>query len=152
MHSVDHIFNRRPGAEKHTVFTDQEIKHLYLMKDRLIKEKPKYMKQKTLDNWFKKATETSKQLSSTEHPITSASATPDVILHEDPDNDLEYPEVTPAENPEVTPAKTPEVTSAETPEVTPAKTPEVTPAKTPDVTPAETPDVTPAKNPDVTRM
>ncbi|KAG7158855.1 putative Jerky protein-like 73 [Homarus americanus] len=51
-----------------------------------------------------------RQLSSTEHPIASTSATPDVILHEDPANDLEYPEVTPAETPEVTPAKTPDVT------------------------------------------
>ncbi|KAG7174419.1 putative Tigger transposable element-derived protein 1-like 270 [Homarus americanus] len=42
------------------------------------------------------------------------------------DNDLEYPEVTPAETPEVTPAKAPDVTPAKAPNVTPAKTPDIT--------------------------
>ena len=50
------------------IFTEQEIMMLYLWKDRLIKEKPKFMKQITVDNWFKRATSACKH-STFEHKM-----------------------------------------------------------------------------------
>ncbi|MPD04097.1 hypothetical protein E2C01_099767 [Portunus trituberculatus] len=53
---------------------------LYLWKDRLIKEKPKLMKQITVDNWLKRATSASKQATA-EYPAASMTAAMDVSAY-----------------------------------------------------------------------
>lgn len=42
------------GLEKQSFITEQEIMNVYLLQDKLIKERPKFMKQQTLDDIFKK--------------------------------------------------------------------------------------------------
>lgn len=63
--------------EQRTIFTEQEIMTVYLWKDRLIKEKPKFMKQTTVDNWLKRATSACKQ-STIHHTLTCISATTNI--------------------------------------------------------------------------
>ena len=63
--------------EQRNLFTEQEIMTLYLWKDRLIKEKPKLMKQTTVDNWMKRATSACKQATA-DHPAASTTDATDV--------------------------------------------------------------------------
>ncbi|MPC81549.1 hypothetical protein E2C01_076173 [Portunus trituberculatus] len=63
--------------EQHNIFTKQEIMTLYLWKDHLIKEKPKLMKQTTVDNWLKRATSACKQATA-ERPAASTTAATDI--------------------------------------------------------------------------
>ena len=63
--------------EQRNLFTKQEIMSLYLWKDCLIKEKPKLMKQITMDNWLNAATSACKQATD-ECPAASMSDATDV--------------------------------------------------------------------------
>ncbi|KAG7157696.1 Jerky protein-like 43 [Homarus americanus] len=137
------------GLEQKNFITEQEIMAVYLIQSKLNKEKPKYMKQATLQEWFKKmANKNSEEHSSIANPLASTSSAPDV-----PDvTTAKTPDVTTATTPDVTTATTPDVTTATTPDVTTATTTDVTTATTTDVTTATTPDVTTANIPDVTQM
>ena len=95
--------------EQRSIITEQEIMMPYLCKDRLIKEKPKFMKQTAVDNWFKRVTSACKQ-STVEHPVACTSATTDVSadIPEDETPDDPLPES--SGTLDVTPVKTTDVT------------------------------------------
>ena len=75
------------ALEQRDTFTEQQVMTLYLMKESLIKEKPKVMKQTTVDNWLKRATSASKRCT-VEHPssTSTADASPDTPRAEIPDD------------------------------------------------------------------
>ncbi|XP_064420150.1 tigger transposable element-derived protein 2-like [Latimeria chalumnae] len=67
------------GLEQRSFITGQEIMNIYLLQDKLITERPKYMKQVWLQDMFKKITKkNAAQLSTVENPVASTSAAPDV--------------------------------------------------------------------------
>ncbi|CAM2104104.1 unnamed protein product [Caretta caretta] len=76
MHSVGNKFNR--GLEKRHFISEQEIMSLYMIQEKLIEEKPKYVRQAKLEDWLKVAKRRGKQHSTTENPVVSTSPTLDI--------------------------------------------------------------------------
>ncbi|KAG7168483.1 putative Jerky protein-like 69 [Homarus americanus] len=85
------------GLEQKSFITEQEITAVSLIQSKLNKEKPKYMKQVTLQEWFKKmANKNSEEHSSIANPLASTSsalAVPDVTTATTSDTTANIPDV-----------------------------------------------------------
>ena len=82
---------------------------LYLWKDRLIKEKPKLMKQTTVDNWLKRATSACKQATA-DRPAASTTDATDVSADASQAHTPDDPAPRTPGTPDVSPVKTTDIT------------------------------------------
>ena len=74
------------GLEQRSFISEQEIMNIYLLQDKLIQERPKLVKQQTLDDVFKKITNEQKKtamVSTLDNPRPSTSNQPDIIIISD---------------------------------------------------------------------
>lgn len=95
--------------EQRNLFTEQEIMTLYLWKDRLIKEKPKLMKQTTVDNWLRRATSTCKQATA-DRPAASTTDATDVSADASQAHTPDDPAPQTSGTPDVSPVKAMDIT------------------------------------------
>lgn len=74
------------GLEQQSFISEQEIMNVYLLQDKLIRERPKYMKQQTLHDIFKKLArkqevkeQEAAEVSTFDNPLPATSSQPDVL-------------------------------------------------------------------------
>ncbi|CAM2119708.1 unnamed protein product [Caretta caretta] len=73
------------GLEQRHFISEQEIMSLYMIREKLIKEKPKYMRQAKLEDWLKVVKRSGKQHSTVENHVVSTSSTLGIPIAETPD-------------------------------------------------------------------
>uniref|UniRef100_A0A8C0IRW6 HTH CENPB-type domain-containing protein n=1 Tax=Chelonoidis abingdonii TaxID=106734 RepID=A0A8C0IRW6_CHEAB len=73
------------GLEQRHFISEQAIMSLYMIREKLIKEEPKYMRQAPLEVWLKVARRSVEQHSTVRSPVASTSSTPDIHTAETPD-------------------------------------------------------------------
>uniref|UniRef100_A0A8C3FKC6 HTH CENPB-type domain-containing protein n=1 Tax=Chrysemys picta bellii TaxID=8478 RepID=A0A8C3FKC6_CHRPI len=72
------------GLEQRHFIYEQEIMSLYMIQEKLIKEKPKYMRQAKLEDWLKVVKRSGEQHSTVKNPVASTSSTPNIPTAETP--------------------------------------------------------------------
>uniref|UniRef100_A0A8C3F5U8 HTH CENPB-type domain-containing protein n=1 Tax=Chrysemys picta bellii TaxID=8478 RepID=A0A8C3F5U8_CHRPI len=79
------VTNLIEGLEQRRFISEQAIMSLYMIREKLIKEKTKYMRQAQLEDWLKVDKRNVEQHSTVRSPVASTSSTPDIPTAETAD-------------------------------------------------------------------